>query len=473
MKHFAHPDLLGIGFLLIFIPLFFYHLGSYSLVDFDEAWFAEVARNIYLHQNPLVLTFNNDSFIEHPPFGFILMALSSFFFGETDFAARFFSALLGFLSVIVLYFIGKQLFNRVIGFCSSLFLVSCVWFIFRARTGSLDTIFLFFYLLTFYSALQLKKQKSAIYLVAVFAALLFLTKTVIGLTIFVPIGIYFVSEKIRLSKKVVILSAGIFLMLILPWLVANYLKTGIFFLQHLYLVGLRPFGRITPNYRDLGASLTFQYLHFGIRKWFYPTVIACGGGLIYLRYYRQLLPLYGLILLLLYGFLTNTKTEIWHLIPLYPFLGILTAFFVYQICFHMWGVIFRSPLRKLATTFTVILIFIVATLGQIYIFRNEVRLFDHGISGLAYTAQAASHHREPLYLYADYFLPSAVYYSKKPVRLVAGERFPINTLPGMVAAGPKPFLLIGEKWRFEVDHIDPTQYELLTDYQEYRLIRVR
>ena len=115
-------DLLVVSFLSLFLPLFLYNLGSYSLVDFDEAWFAEVALNILKRGNPLVLTFNGLSFNEHPPLGFILMAISFVLFGVNEFAARLPEALSAFFSLLLLYFIGKELFNRAIGLGASLIL---------------------------------------------------------------------------------------------------------------------------------------------------------------------------------------------------------------------------------------------------------------------------------------------------------------------------------------------------------------
>src|SRR3989344_5952507 len=169
-------DIFIILFSLIIVPLFFYNLGSTSLVDFDEAWYAEIARNILVNRQPFLLSFNGSPYLDHPPLGFILIAISFLIFGINEFAARFPSALFGFSSVILLYFIGKNLFNRIVGIGAGLMLLSSVWFIFRSRSGNLDTVFLFFYLLTFYSALKVKNSKNWIYLVALAFSFSFLVK---------------------------------------------------------------------------------------------------------------------------------------------------------------------------------------------------------------------------------------------------------------------------------------------------------
>lgn len=467
-------DVLVFIFFILLAPLFFYNLGNYSLVDFDEAWFAEVANNILKTGNPLVLTFNNQSFTEHPPLGFTLMAVSFLLFGLNEFAARLPEAVGGFLSLIVLYGIGKKLFNRTVGLSASLILVSCVWFVFRTRSGNLDTLFLFFYLLSFYCALKIRDHpRWVIYFVLSLTAV-FLSKMLVGLSILIPIGIHFLIHQPRIAKKFIFVGILLFVILTLPWMIANTLTSTPQFLKHMVIVGLRPFGRITPNWLDLGSSLTLQYLHYGVRKWYYPFLIAFFGNLIFIKKYKHLIPVYGLVVFLLFGFLTNSKTEIWHLIPLYPFLALLTGFFVYQVSVRIIRVvkIVSNKKRSLFANIIVGALFGVFSFIQIYLFRNEVKLFDHDVSGLAYTAQAARHRPEKLYLNADYFLPSATFYSQKQVSMVIGQPYPKNTLVGFINDGPKPFLLLTEKWKLIVDKVDTQKYIPLKEHKEYILIYI-
>lgn len=463
-------DLACIIFLLLFVPLFFYNLGEYSLVDFDEAWFAEVARNILTSGNPFVLTFNGLPFNEHPPFGFWLMDIAFLLSGVNEFSARFFSAALGFGSVIITYFIGKKMFNRTIGLIASLVLLSSVWFIFRARSANLDTVFLFFYLFSFYSVLKLKTNPHWIYILSASLAAATLTKMLIGVSILIPIIFYVFYYKISIPLKSAIKSLLLFAILVLPYLVANYIYSGgLLFLEHIYKVGTRPENRILPNLFDLPNSLTFQYLHFGIRKWYYPAIIALFGSVFFVRLNKQIIPIYSILVFLFIGFLTNEKTEIWHLIPLYPFLGLLIGFFMFNIVKVLIEFLKLKRLHTIAPFLLLALVCIV-TFTQIYAFRNEVKLFDHDISGLAGTANVAQKYSEPLYLNADYFLPSSVFYSQKKVLLVKGEGFSLSSI---IENGPKPFLLITEDWKLKADKITTSNYELLSQHKEYVLIRIK
>lgn len=459
-------DLLIIFGLSLFLPLFLYNLGNYSLVDFDEAWYAGIAHNILKTGNLWTLTFNGQGYAEHPPFGFWLMALSFKLFGISDFTARLPSALSGFISLIVIYLIGKNLFNRFMGIGASLTLVSSVWFIFRARSGNLDTIFLLFYLLSFYFAIKFKQSAKWLIPFSLTIAAVNLTKMLIGLSIFIPIFLYFMIEKIPIKLKHLLIFFAIQLIFILPWLIPPFVINGPLFLTHILKVGFRTAGWVTPNWLDLGGSLTFQYLHWGIRKWYYPFLIALIGNLIFIKKEKRLLPVYGLLLFMLYGFLTNSKTEIWHLIPLYPFIGLIISVFFYRLISSFWQI------RAWSRNFVFLLPFAIFSMMQIYNFRSEVKLFDKDISGLAGISSNAKNYPERLYLYTDYFPPAAVFYSQKEIKLVATEKYPQNTLVGIIDNGPKPFLLIGEKWKFDLDKINPQKYKLLSEHKEYILVRV-
>src|SRR3990170_7104329 len=411
-------DIFVICLFLIFSPLFFYNLDGTSLVDFDEAWYAEIARNILVHRQPFLLSFNGVSYWDHPPLGFILIAISFLIFGINEFTARFPSALLGFLSVILLYFIGQNLFNRIVGIGAGLMLLSSVWFVFRSRSGNFDTVFLFFYLLTFYSALKVKNSKNWIYLVALAFSFSLLVKSMIGVTIIVPIIILWLINTTKIPNRKIVQAILLFFLILSPWIIINYLNSGFSYFIHIFNVGLRSGSRMMPNVFEIGSSLTFKYLHFGIREWFYPGIIALIGSLAFLLKKPVLIVLYVWFLIPLIGFLTNSKTEIWHLIPLYPIIGLFVAFFLYQIVFYSLELVLTKKiifpeklvflLRKNLTMIVSIAVFcliLVLSLKQIYEFRNEVKLFDKDTNGLAYTASAARGLSEPLYLDNQFFLP--------------------------------------------------------------------
>ena len=462
---------IGFGF------MFFYNLGGTSLIDFDEAWYAEIARNIIKDKQPFVLSFNDSYYLEHPPLGFILIALSFLILGISEFAARLPSAILGLGAVIVTYFLGKKLFNREVGFGAALMLVSSVWFAFRARLADLDTIFLFFFLLTFYLATNIKTDRRWVFPFAASFALTFLTKSLIGVSILVPVILYLVLNRVKIPFSMGFKALVIFFALISPWVVGNFLEGGLYFFYHTLKVGLRSGSRMVPNFLDLNSALSVKYLHFGVREWFYPSIVAFFGSIAFVRSQKELIPVYALVVFLMTGFLTNQKTEIWHLIPLYPFLGLLIAFFLYKLVFIFGRFLSRFPvfnkiLNKNTMPLIIIFPLLFLSLKQIYEFKNDINIFDHSITGLAYTAKAAKNENGKLYLDNENFLPSAVFYSNKKVFYVRTEASPKNTLEGLIDEGEKPLLILTENYRLQIDGVEKDRYEVLSEHLGHVLIRV-
>lgn len=472
-----NPDILIIAFLCIFLPLFLFNLKGFSLVDFDEAWYASIAKNILLSKNPILLMFNGSLYQDHPFVGFNIMAISMAIFGVNEFGARFPSAIMGFGSVVLLYLIGKNLFRRTIGLLSSLILVSCVWFIFRARTADLDTILLFFYLLTFYCAI--KATKKSIWLtvlgLSLFATLL--TKSVIGLTLIPPIIIVFILRGIEYKPK------KMFPHFVFLTMVAVIILFAIGSIQgqsffHTYLnTGLKSTGKRQIDLFQIQNSLTVLYLHYGIRKWFYLAILSLAGSIFFIRKNFILVALYAWTLILLYGFLSNSKTEIWHLIPLYPVLALFIAFFTYNFAQTVVSLLSKITNYKNKKTkellFKVLpLIFIsLISIYQIYNFIGEIKLFDKNISPVAYLSTIAKNYPENLYLDSDVVIPAvAAFYSGKHV-VIFRNQSELNTLDSFVLKNKEAYILITETWRLNADKVPPESYQVLAEKEGHVLIR--
>ena len=459
MKKFLKPDALVFIFFLIFLPLFIGNLGDYGLADYDEAWYAEIARNIIATKQPYLLSFNGAPYIDHPYLGFLLMAFSMGILGMSEFAARLPSAILGFSTLFIVYLIGKNLFNRGVGLSAAMILLSCVWFLFRARTGNLDAVFLFFFVTSFYLAIRVEKLKktdviSTVFLLLFGASLgaVLTVKSLIGFLAFIPMVLYFLISGRRFKTREIVLIAISAGLVVVPWLIVAYRTYGLNFLRVMIGIGTRQNYRVMPNFLELGASQTMNYLHWGIRKWYYPGLISLAASLALMFKNRKLVPIVVTTLLFLIAFLTNSKTEIWHLIPLYPFLALIIAVFLWKI-----SQLFRIPIA-LTTLFV-----IVFSLVQIYKFRTEIRLTDTGLNSWAFIASAARDRSEKLFLDGPDLWPTIVYYSQKKVNLVVNQEPTANSLVKILSFGPRPFLLITERWRLNSDAIEPGKYKLIAE----------
>jgi 4-amino-4-deoxy-L-arabinose transferase-like glycosyltransferase len=326
MKQFLHkqfwPDWLVIFFLTFLLPFFFYNLGLSSLVSWDEAWYAEIARNIIKSGSLFNLSWNEMAYYDHPPVGFWLIALGELIFGYSEFGVRFSSALIGFLSVITLYFLGKVMFNRVVGVASALGLASSFWFLYRARSGNLDVFLTFFFVLTFFMAWKARQNSKWLVGFGVSFALLILTKTGIPFTILPALIIVFWGKRFKL--KDLISTFGLLVFLGGVWLVSQILTNSSFFDRY-FMIGLPGVG-VQTSYVD-NFILAKTYLHDGIGKWFWPGVVGIimsfgiGVYLFLVKKVDRKWFIFPLFCLTFFGpFVLSAKGHIWHLIPLHPFM---------------------------------------------------------------------------------------------------------------------------------------------------------
>lgn len=96
---------------LLFIPF----LGRVHLFDWDEINFAEAAREMLVTGDYSAVTINYQPFWEKPPLFIWMQASSMNIFGDNEFAARFPNALCGIATLLVLFHIGRKLYDNRFG----------------------------------------------------------------------------------------------------------------------------------------------------------------------------------------------------------------------------------------------------------------------------------------------------------------------------------------------------------------------
>lgn len=92
---------------VLFVPF----LGNVHLFDWDEINFAESAREMMATGNYFSVQINFTRFTEKPPLFFWMQALSMKIFGINEFAARFPNAICGMVTLVMLFKIGRRIFN--------------------------------------------------------------------------------------------------------------------------------------------------------------------------------------------------------------------------------------------------------------------------------------------------------------------------------------------------------------------------
>ena len=112
---------------------------------FDEVYYAKNANSLLLHGVEIDATKNTGEFIVHPPIGKWLIAIGIKAFGYNEFAWRIAAAVIGSLSVTLIYFTAKKLFNSEFLSISAAFLVMVDGLhLVHSRTALLDIFLMFF-----------------------------------------------------------------------------------------------------------------------------------------------------------------------------------------------------------------------------------------------------------------------------------------------------------------------------------------
>ncbi|HZV07804.1 MAG TPA: glycosyltransferase family 39 protein [Gemmataceae bacterium] len=131
-----HYALLAIVWAVLCLP----NLGGPSLWDIDEGNNAECAQEMYESGNFIVPTFNYNLRVDKPVLLYWLQALAYHGYGISEFAARLPSALASLLSLLVVYELGRRLFERSAALLAGLILAGSVAFCTAAHFANPDAL---------------------------------------------------------------------------------------------------------------------------------------------------------------------------------------------------------------------------------------------------------------------------------------------------------------------------------------------
>lgn len=445
--------LLFISILLI-LPLFFYKLGQTSLVSWDEAWYGEIARNIIKSGNIINLTWNGNPYFDHPPVGFWLMALTYKIFGVNEFWTRLPSAASGIISIIILYLLGKKLFNPLVGLSSSIALSSAIWFIFRSRSGNLDIILTMFFLLTFLLAIMASEKKKYLLPLSISLSLLFLTKTMVPLAIIPALVLIFYKSRLYRLKEY-IFPTILFFIIAGSWFITQIIQYPNF-IQNYLGVGLR--GVTLQSTYSANLLLTKDYLYNGIGRWFWPGVLSLGLSIFLMQKKFFILLIFSVSFIL--PIIFSPKIQIWHLIPLFPIL--LLSYFGFVFAF-----LEKYLPRWKYQLYGVILFF------SAFIYVNQIKMIWYQfidipafVSDEAILSKEAAKYPQKFIVDGEY-RPAALFYSEKGSITQA----PKNEEDFVSLLNSKDnFLLITNKWRLEKLNIPTKNYQILKEDRDKVLI---
>jgi 4-amino-4-deoxy-L-arabinose transferase-like glycosyltransferase len=195
-----------IAFTALFLMPF---MGSVHLFDSNELNYAESAREMLVTGDFLTVQIDYEPFPEKPPLFFWLQAISMKIFGINEFAARFPNVICGFISLSILYFLGRRLYGHRFGLLWILSYGAAVLPFFFFKSGIMDPWFNLFILMgvawfIFYLDPERKKARIRnVVLSALFFGLAILTKGPVAILIFLLCFLVFLSmQRFKMSTSV-------------------------------------------------------------------------------------------------------------------------------------------------------------------------------------------------------------------------------------------------------------------------------
>lgn len=332
---------------IISIIVIFFNLGSIPLLDPDEPVHAETPKEMLLHQEFISPRIYGEYWYDKPPVYYWLVAATYKLFGISDFTARFPSAVLSVLCVIVVMLFGGKMFSARVGGISALILATSIEYFYLGKVAVTDitlTLFLTTSLLCFF-----KRYYCFFYL---FMGLAVLTKGPIVL--FFPIVIALlhlvitrnISEINRMKLPLGFLIFGI---VALPWYFVMYQIHGKEFIDT--FLGFHNLTRFTAPEHPSGV-LWYYYIPviiLGFFPWItlllqsvYHSLTRAKekfGELIFLNIW--------VIVVFLFSSATQTKL-VSYILPMYPAMALIVGWYIDQLWSeryqqkrqYIWGVLF-------------------------------------------------------------------------------------------------------------------------------------
>jgi 4-amino-4-deoxy-L-arabinose transferase-like glycosyltransferase len=324
--------------------LFILGVGRWDLWNPDEPRYAQVAKEMVDRGDWVLMHVNGNTYEDKPPLFFWLIALSSFLWqGFTSFSARFPSAFLSTLTVLLTFFLGKKLYGSRTGFLSALILATSFEFAYLSTRANIDATLTFlttasiFLFLQWYQHSKLEEEKNkdkrslSIYGFYIGMAFATLAKGPVGFILPLLVSlVYLLFQKDWKAMKRMKLLPGmfIFIAMVMAWYLPAVLKGGQTFLNETLLhQTIVRFAKGTSHVRPI----YYYFTNFPVD--FLPWFLFLPGAIVYGLSKRRegiskdfLFLLIWFVVIFVFFSFSKGKRAI-YLLPLYPAASLLVGRF--------------------------------------------------------------------------------------------------------------------------------------------------
>ncbi len=266
--------------------LLFTNIGNQYLWD-DEAQTALLANSISTYSFPMgrdtVNTYSQENGAEygldliykwHPWLSFYVTALFFKVFGVNEFGARFGFALFGLLTVVLVYFLGRELSDRRVGMSASILLLFSIPFLLLAKQCRYYSLTMFFTILVIYEFVMIlhDKRKNPVLIITALVLLFYSANINYGIIITAmgTFALFFRRDKLSTTIKLTFIS----MLFVLPWV--YYVKDIKFTTIYVNMFSFENLINLLPMF----AERTTDFF-------FYPLLLIIPGEYLIARFSRK------------------------------------------------------------------------------------------------------------------------------------------------------------------------------------------
>lgn len=234
------------SFLVFLVVLCYYFIGTSDSAVFilDEAKNIECAREMMERSDLIVPTFNQNLRTDKPPLHYYFMMIGFRLFGINEFGARFFSAIMGALTLLITFFFVDRYLGKPTAWLTLLILLASLNLTFEFHLAVPDPYLIFFLTAAHWLFFHFYNHRQLKHLILMYAAIALATlaKGPVAPSILGISGVIFLLSKGEFRWSVIrdfrpAIGLLVFLLIAAPWFVAVHLKTnGVwtngFFIKH-------------------------------------------------------------------------------------------------------------------------------------------------------------------------------------------------------------------------------------------------
>ena len=338
----AHKDAICVLGILAFSSIFFVNLSRGYLWAADEQTYSQMAFHMVKNSDYLTPWAFGDYAIwaGKPPLFMWLMSVAYQIFGANNFATRLWSAVFSTFSLVVVFYLGKHLYNSSVGLLSALVLGTFTTFYSFATHAMTDGPLVFFILASVYFLILSEKTKNtALYsaLSGLFFGLAFMTKQIEALLIPLIILTYLVATRRSFRfvfTKRFALFLGVAFLVFSPWLIYMSFRFGSDFWR-CYFVYSTYMRTVSPIEGHAGGYLFYFNYLVNNENLLWVVLLPFAAGLcafnsIIKRSKEDALILIWISIVLVVFTLAQTKLY-WYILPALPAFALAISSLLHQL----------------------------------------------------------------------------------------------------------------------------------------------